>query len=319
MRAAVCSCLSDDLSGLALVDAWPEPPPPGAHEVQVVVSHVSLNFPDWLMLQGGYQYRPDLPFIPGTEAAGEVIAAGPGAEALLGQVVMLGGRSGMMAERITLPVRSVRPIPAGLSLAEAAAFTVGALTAWVGLVERGRVAAGERVLVTGAGGGMGRVAVQLAAHLGAYVVALASSPARLQLARAAGAHEALLVDRERPEIPLRDIDLVFDPVAGPLVLPLVKALRRGGRYAIIGFTGGRGPPVPLNRLLLKEIELVGVRAGEQGRQDPAAGVRHIAEIDARAVHMRPHIGLELPLGSVREAFAAMGAGQIDGKCVICIN
>ncbi|WP_353198512.1 zinc-binding dehydrogenase [Sandarakinorhabdus sp.] len=316
MRAAVCSRLSDDLSGLALVDDWPEPPAPGPGEVQVAVSHVSLNFPDWLMLQGGYQYKPDLPFIPGTEATGQVVAAGAGAEALLGQHVMLGGRSGMMAERVTLKAGSVRAVPAGLSLAEAAAFTVGALTAWVGLVERGRIAAGERVLVTGAGGGMGRVAVQLAVHMGAHVVALASSPARLQLAREAGAHEAFLVDRETPDIPLRDIDLVFDPVAGPLVLPLVKCLRRGGRYAIIGFVGGRGPAVPLNRLLLKEIELVGVRAGEQGRQDPAAGVRHIAEIDARAVHMRPHIGLELPLAAVRDAFVAMGAGRIDGKCVI---
>uniref|UniRef100_UPI0013DD62B7 zinc-binding dehydrogenase n=1 Tax=Sandarakinorhabdus rubra TaxID=2672568 RepID=UPI0013DD62B7 len=203
-----------------------------------------------------------------------------------------------------------------LSLAEAAAFTVGALTAWVGLIERGRLKAGERVLVTGAGGGMGRVAVQLASHMGAHVVAVASSESRLQLARAAGAHEAILIDRDTPEIPVRDIDLVFDPVAGTLVLPLLKTLRRGGRYAIIGFVGGRGPSVPLNRLLLKEITLIGVRAGEQGRQDPAAGARHMAAIDAHAAHLRPHIGLELPLAQVHEAFAAMGAGRIDGKCVI---
>lgn len=318
MRAAVCSTLSPDLSGLALHDDWPEPPAPGPGEVQVAVSHASLNFPDFLMLQGGYQYKPDLPFIPGTEGTGTVIAAGDGAEAWLGQAVMLGARSGLMAERITLPARGLRTVPAGLSMAEAAAFTVGALTAWVGLVERGRIKAGERVLVTGAGGGMGRVAVQLAVHMGAEVVALASSEARLQLARDAGAHELLLVDRESPQIPVKDIDLVFDPVAGPLVLPLVKCLRRGGRYAIIGFVGGRGLPVPLNRLLLKEIELVGVRAGEQGRQDPAAGARHLREIDARAVHMRPHIGLDVPLGEVKAAFAAMGDGRISGKCVIRI-
>lgn len=318
MRAAVCSALSPDLSGLALHDDWPEPPPPGANEVLVAVRHASLNFPDWLMLQGGYQFKPDLPFIPGTEGTGTVIAAGPGAEGWLGQAVMLGARSGLMAERITLAARGLRPVPAGLSLAQAAAFTVGALTAWVGLVERGRLKAGERVLVTGAGGGMGLAAVQLAVHLGAQVVAAASSPARLQLARDAGAHEALLVDRDHPEIPVRDIDLVFDPVAGPLVLPLVKCLRRGGRYAIIGFVGGRGHPVPLNRLLLKEIELVGVRAGEQGRQDSAAGQRHLREIDARAVHMPPHIGLELPLAEAKAAFAAMGAGQINGKCVISL-
>jgi NADPH2:quinone reductase len=204
-------------------------------------------------------------------------------------------------------------------MAEAAAFTVGALTAWVGLVERGRLQPGERVLVTGAGGGMGRAAVQLAAHMGGHVVAVASSEARLQLAREAGAQEAYLVDREHPQIPVKDIDLVFDPVAGPLVMPLVKCLRRGGRYAIIGFVGGRGESVPLNRLLLKEIALIGVRAGEQGRQDPAAGVRHIQEIDARAGFMKPHIGLELPLSEAREAFAAMGEGRIDGKCVIRVS
>jgi NADPH:quinone reductase len=318
MRAAVCSALSPDLSGLALHEDWPEPPAPARQEVLVAVSHASLNFPDFLMLQGGYQYKPDLPFIPGTEGTGTVIAAGDGAEAWLGQAVMLGARSGLMAERIVVPAKGLRPVPAGLSMAEAAAFTVGALTAWVGLVERGRIKAGERVLVTGAGGGMGRVAVQLAVHMGAEVVAVASSQARLQLAKEAGAHETLLVDRETPVIPVKDIDLVFDPVAGPMVLPLVKCLRRGGRYAIIGFVGGRGDAVPLNRLLLKEIELVGVRAGEQGRQDPAAGARHLREIDARAAHMQPHIGLELPLGEVKAAFAAMGEGRIDGKCVIRI-
>ncbi len=318
MRAAVCSTLSPDLSGLALHDDWPDPPLLGPGEVLVAVSHASLNFPDYLMLQGGYQFKPELPFIPGTEGSGTVIAAGPGAEALVGQAVMLGARSGLMAERITLSARGLRPVPEGLSMAEAAAFTVGALTAWVGLVERGRLQPGERVLVTGAGGGMGRAAVQLAVHMGAHVVAVASTEARLAQAKAAGAHELILIDRANPVIPEKDIDLVFDPVAGPLVMPLVKSLRRRGRYAIIGFVGGRGGSVPLNRLLLKEIALIGVRAGEQGRQDPAAGVRHIQEIDARAVYMKPHIGLELPLSDVRSAFAAMGEGRIDGKCVIRI-
>lgn len=318
MRAAVCSTLSPDLSGLALHDDWLEPPAPGPGEVLVAVSYASLNFPDYLMLQGGYQYKPELPFIPGTEGSGTVIAAGPGAEALVGQAVMLGARSGLMAERITLPARGLRPVPVGLSMAEAAAFTVGALTAWVGLVERGRLQPGERVLVTGAGGGMGRAAVQLAVHMGAHVVAVASTEARLAQAKAAGAHELILIDRANPVILEQDIDLVFDPVAGPLVMPLVKSLGRGGRYAIIGFVGGRGDSVPLNRLLLKEIALIGVRAGEQGRQDPASGVRHIQEIDARAVHMKPHIGLELPLSDVRSAFAVMGEGRIDGKCVIRI-
>ena len=161
MRAAVCSTLSPDLSGLALHDNWPEPHAPGPGEVLVAVSHASLNFPDYLMLQGGYQFKPELPFIPGTEGSGTVIADGPGAEALLGKAVMLGARSGLMAERITLPARGLRPVPQGLTMAEAAAFTVGALTAWVGLVERGRLQPGEGVLVTGAGGGWGRALISI--------------------------------------------------------------------------------------------------------------------------------------------------------------
>ncbi|WP_310497186.1 NADPH:quinone oxidoreductase family protein [Sandarakinorhabdus sp.] len=319
MRALVCHHLSDDRSGLRLESSWPEPPAPLAGEVTVAVHVAGLNYPDYLMLSGGYQFRPELPFVPGTEGCGTIIAAGPGAETLLGARVMIGGRQGCFAERITVSARQVRPVPGMLGDAEAASFTAGALTAWVGLMVRGRLKAGERVLISGAGGGMGRVAVQLARHEGAHVVAVASTPERLALGIAAGAHDGVLIDRAAPEIALRDIDLVFDPVGGPLAPVLLRTLRRGGRYAIIGFTAGRPAPVPLNRLLLKEVELIGVRAGEQGRQDPAAGAQHIREIDARADALRPHIGLSVALADAEIALAAMGAGTLDGKAVVAIN
>jgi len=206
MRALVCRALAEDRSGLHFEGDWADPLPPGPGEVTVAIGYASLNFPDLLMLSGRYQFKPDLPFVPGTEASGAVIATGTGAEALLGRTVIIGAR-GCFAERITVPAVAVRPIPPGLSLAEAAAFTVGALTAWVGLMVRGRLKAGERVLVTGAGGGMGLAGVALAASEGAEVVAVASSPDRLALARAAGAHETLLIDRAAPEITRRDIIL----------------------------------------------------------------------------------------------------------------
>jgi NADPH2:quinone reductase len=318
MRALVCHHLSDDRSGLRFESDWPEPPPPGAGEVLVALSHASLNFPDLLMLSGGYQFKPDVPFVPGSEAAGIVVAAGAGAEALVGQQVIVGAR-GCFAERVTIPATAVRPLPPGLSPAEASAFTVGALTAWVGLMLRGRLKAGERVLVTGAGGGMGLAAVALAASEGAEVVAVASSAERLELARRAGAHDLIQIDRTAPEIPRKDIDIVFDPVGGALAMPAIRTLARGGRYLIIGFAGGRPDPFPLNRALIKEIEVIGVRAGEQGRQRPETAAGFISAIDARAAALRPPIGLELPLEQGEAAFAAMASGRLAGKAVLTIG
>jgi NADPH2:quinone reductase len=318
MHALVCHHLSEDRSGLRLEHDWPEPPSPGPGEVLVALSHASLNFPDLLMLSGGYQFKPELPFVPGSEAAGTVAAAGAGAEALVGQQVIVGAR-GCFAERVTVPVSAVRPVPPDLSRAEASAFTIGALTAWVGLMVRGRLRPGERVLVTGAGGGMGLAAVALAASEGAKVVAVASSPERLELARRAGAHELMQIDRAAPDIGRKDIDVVFDPVGGALAMPAIRTLARGGRYLIIGFAGGRPDPFPLNRALIKEIEIIGVRAGEQGRQRPDTAAGFIAAIDARAAALRPPIGLELPLQQGEAAFAAMASGALLGKAVLTIG
>jgi NADPH:quinone reductase len=316
MRALVCHHLADDRSGLHFETVWPDPPAPGPGEVQVAITATALNFPDLLMLSGGYQFRPETPFIPGTEASGTIIATGPGVALAAGARVILGARGGCFAERMTLPATSVRPIPKGLSGPEAAAFTVGALTAWVGLVERGRLRPGEHVLVTGAGGGMGLAAVALAASLGAQVTAIASTTDRLEAARRAGAHHLVEIERSAPTLYVKGIDLVFDPVGGALALPALRTLRRGGRFLIIGFTGGRPAPLPLNRVLLGEIEVIGVRAGEQGRQDPVAGRAHIAAIDGLAHKLRPQIGLTLPLAHGGDAFAAMAAGTLVGKAVL---
>ncbi len=317
MRALVCHHLSADRSGLRFEPDWPPPLPPGPGQVTVAVGHAALNFPDVLMLSGGYQAKPAMPFIPGTEAVGRIVAAGPDGIDRIGERVIVGGL-GCLAECITVPASAARPVPVGLDDAEAAGFTVGALTAWVGLMTRGRLRAGERVLVTGAGGGMGLAAVALAADAGAHVVAAASSAERLAAAQAAGAHELLLIDRAAPGFDARDIDVVFDPVGGALCHPAMRTLRRGGRYLVIGFAGGMPPPFPLNRALLKEIEVVGVRAGEAGRQAPAAGRAHIAAIDARAAALKPLVGLTVPLEQAEVAFAAMANGTLVGKAIIRI-
>jgi NADPH2:quinone reductase len=186
--------------------------------------------------------------------------------------------------------------------------------------DSGRLEAGERLLVLGAGGGMGLAAVATGAALGAHVVAAAAGPDKLAAARAAGAHETLLLDRTAPDLASVKgrCNLVFDPVGGALVLPALAALAWGGRYLVIGFVGGPPVALPLNRVLLKGVSVIGVRAGETGRRDPEAGRRHIHAIDAlaEAGRLRPHVGLELPFAAAPEAFAALAAGTLIGKAII---
>lgn len=308
------------LEALRLRDC-PAAPAPGPGEVTVAMMGVGLNYPDLLMLSGGYQYRPPLPFVPGMEGVGRVLAVGEGLSGdLLGHRLLIGSRTGLLAEAVTLPLAQLREVPEALSDAQAAAFTTGALTAWVALAARGRLAAGEHCLVLGAGGGMGLAAVAMAKALGAEVTAAASSDAKLEAARAAGADRLVRLSRDAPDLPdLKGAcDLVFDPVGGAAVLPALRTLRWGGRYLVIGFVAGAPVRVPTNLALLKGLEILGVRAGEAGRQDPALGRRALAEIDRIAARgaLNPHVGLEVPFDRAPDAFRAMAEGRLVGKAVI---
>jgi NADPH2:quinone reductase len=298
-----------------------DPPAPAAGEALVEMVAVGLNYPDLLMLSGGYQYRPPLPFTPGMEGVGRITAVGEGVSAdLLGQRMLVGGRSGLLAEQLTLPLSSLRAVPEALGDIEAAAFTTGALTAWVALAVRGRLKPGEELLVLGAGGGMGLAAVAMGAALGARVTAVASTPEKRAAALAAGAHAVLGTDRQQPDFSTLKgrVDLLFDPVGGPAVLPALRSLRWGGRYLVIGFVAGAPVAVPTNVALLKGLEIVGVRAGEAGRQDPAIGREAIATIDRLAAEGRlhPHVGLETAFEAAPDAFRAMADGRLTGKAVI---
>ncbi|BBE35038.1 NADPH:quinone oxidoreductase family protein [Sphingosinicella microcystinivorans] len=320
MKAWVCHALSGDRAGLRFETEWPDAPPPASGEVRVALTAAGLNFPDLLMLSGGYQFKPALPFVPGVEGVGVLTHTGAGVDpSLLGRRVVVRARSGCLGETITLDAGQVRLAPDGFSDAEAASYGVGALTAWVGLVERGRLMQGETLLVTGAGGGMGLAAVALGKACGAHVIAAASGEAKLAAARTAGADETVaLADLST----LKDrIDVVFDPVGGALFASAVRTLRWNGRYLLIGFAGGIPKPFALNYALIKGIEIVGVRAGEFGRRDPEGGSRASAAIDALVAssRYRPFIGMEVPLERADEAFAAMAAGALIGKAVVRIR
>jgi len=311
------------ISALSLVETG-EPAAPGPGEATVEMIAVGLNYPDLLMLTGRYQYKPPLPFTPGMEGVGRVVALGEGISGdLLGTRVLVGGRTGLLAERTTLPLENLRPAPEALSDEQAAGFTTGALTAWVALAVRGRIKAGEHLLVLGAGGGMGLSAVSVGRALGATVTAAASTADKRALAMAAGAHAAVEAARISPDFAnlKGSCDIVFDPVGGALVQPALKTLRWGGRYLVVGFTGGPPVGLPTNVALLKGIELLGVRAGEYGRQDPDAGRRHIAAIDRLAANdgFRPQVGLVVPFEQAPIAFQSMQAGVLAGKAIIRIG
>lgn len=324
-RAGLKAWVIERLDGIEALDLRdvPDPAPPGPGEVTVAVSAVGLNYPDLLMLSGGYQYRPPLPFTPGMEGVGRIAAVGEGVSGdLLGHRLLLGGRTGLLAEQVTMPLSALREVPEALDDPEAAGFTTGALTAWVALVPRGRLQPGEHVLVLGAGGGMGLAAVSMAKALGARVTAAASSDAKLAAAERAGADALLRLDRAAPDLSALKgaVDLLFDPVGGPAVLPALKTLRWGGRYLVIGFVAGAPERVPTNLALLKGIEILGVRAGEAGRQDPALGRRAMHEIDriAGQGHLRPIVGLQVPFADAPRAFRAMQDGSLVGKAVVRI-
>jgi NADPH2:quinone reductase len=319
LRAWVCHELTADRGGLRFHPDWRDPPEPGPNQLRVRLAAAAINYPDLLMLSGGYQFRPELPFIPGVEACGIIDEVGEGLLGdLIGERVIVGTRSGCLAELITVDAAQVRPVPAGLHDDEAAAHSVGTLTAYVSLAVRGRVQAGERVLVLGAGGGVGLAAVGTAKALGATVIAATGDAGKAEVIRAAGADEVLTLDRAVPDLSAFKgaIDVVYDPVGGAAFAPALATLAWNGRYLLVGFVAGQPAPPATNRLLLKGIEIIGVRAGEHGRRDPAAGAAAQRAIDALAEGgLRPHVGMKLPLERADELFAAMAEGAVVGKAV----
>ncbi len=252
---------------LELADLPRQPLRPG--EVRIAVHAAGVNFPDVLQVAGEYQHKPPLPFVPGFEAAGEIIETAPDVtDWRTGDAVLL-RTAASYAEELVAPAAALLPKPAGWSWAEAAAFPVCASTAWIALLWRGRLTRGETLLVLGAGGGTGLAAVTLGAQSGTRVIAVASTPEKRAAAQQAGA--ALCIDpaMEGWEKTVQ-ADVVFDPVGGEIFPMAWRALKPGGRWLVVGFAGG-GIPRPLaNRLLLKEAELIGVRAGEQARRVPEA-------------------------------------------------
>lgn len=327
-RAWICTALREDFGGLQLSAQPHARCPPG--QVRVRVFAAALNFPDLLMAQGRYQHRPALPFVAGMECAGEVVeAASDVAWPAVADKVCFGAHNGAFNEELLCPPSALRPLPAGFSMAEGAAYGVAALTAWVALVRRGALQRGETLLVHGASGGTGLAAVQLGHHLGASVIASGSSADKLAVARTAGAAHTLQVaagakglsDAVKALTAGRGADVIFDPVGGDVFDASLHCTAWGGRLLVVGFASGRIGSVSANLPLIKGFALIGVRAGEYARRDPEAGLQNRQAVEALAAQglFRPHIGARFAFEQLPDAYRAMAARRVAGKIVIDVD
>jgi NADPH2:quinone reductase len=324
MRAWVCEALTGR-DGLRLRENWLEPMA-GRGQVVVAVRAAALNFPDLLMLEGRYQHRAEPPYVPGLEAAGEVIACGPGVDpAWLQRRVILAAR-GTLAERVVVGLEDIVPMPAAWSFSTAAAFRVVGVTAYHALVQRTRLRAAETLLVNGASGGTGHMAVKLGKALGARVIATTSDPAKSGAIRGFGADavvelaDADVVGAIKRAAGGRGVDVVFDPVGGAAFEAALKASGFGARIAVVGFTSGGANSVATNYALIKGLSILGIRAGEAARQDATIAHAYRTDLmDLAGTHdLRPHVGSIVPFADARTAFDALADRRVIGKVVVAI-
>lgn len=275
MRAWQVQSAGEPIDVLHLVDV--EPPKPGLGQVRIRVTAAGIGLPDVFMCRGTYPLTPPLPFTSGQEATGVVTAVGEGVDLTIGTRIMcvtafwLG--HGSFADECLAAADSVFPIPDGLTDAQAAGFWIPHLTAWIGLVDRGRLAEGNRLAVLGAAGGSGIAAVQLGHALGAHVVAVVSDAERAAFCRNLGA-DATVIHGDGPvAAALRDatgghgVDVIYDPVGGQLAEDSAQALARHGRLLAVGFASGTWPVIPAHELVVTNTALVGVFAGGYGREE----------------------------------------------------
>ncbi|MEV7863778.1 NADPH:quinone oxidoreductase family protein [Streptomyces hirsutus] len=311
--------------GLVLADV--ARPPERDDQVLMAVEAVGINFPDLLLTKGTYQYKPELPTVPGCELAGRVESAPAGSGFTAGDKVAGFVWSGAFAEYAGVPLHSIAPIPAGLSVEEAAGTMVNYHTALFALQHRGGLEAGENVLVMGAAGGVGTAAIQVARGLGAHVVAGVSSEKRIGIARQAGAHEVLLLKEGfAPEVRDlsaggRGIDVVVDPVGSWLFSEALRTLEPDGRIIVIGFAAGDIPSVAVNRVLLRNISVVGAAYGAFHDLDHGLMARQtetLADLVA-AGHVRPVIEGVYDFEGLPELLLKLDRGEVAGKAVVSLR
>jgi NADPH:quinone reductase len=303
-------------------------PRPGDGEVVISVKAASVNFPDVLIIQNKYQFKPPLPFSPGSELAGVVKEVGAGVQGFKpGDRVMAFTTYGAFAEEVKTEASRLLPLPGKMDFVTGAAFLLTYGTTDHALRDRAALAAGETLLVLGAAGGVGLAAVEIGKALGARVIACASSEDKLAVCREHGADATInyadedLRERVKALTEGRGVDVVYDPVGGAYSEPAFRSIAWRGRHLVVGFAAGEIPKLPLNLALLKGAAVVGVFWGDFARREPqrfAASVGQLIKWFGEG-RLRPHVSQTLPLEKAAEALKIMAARQVKGKLVLTVG
>ena len=331
VKSVLCRQINDDIGTVELTEI--DLPSPGPGEICVRLKACAVNFPDLLMIQGKYQFHPPLPFAPGTEAAGEVEAIGAGVSGYAeGDSVIVSMRFGGFSEAIIVSESEVKKMPENMTYAQAASYQTAYLTAYVALFRRGDLQSGESLLVHGATGGVGMAAVDLGQYFGARVIATGGTDKKLEVVKSRGKVETInytladgslggFKDKVKSLTQGKGADVIYDPVGGDVFDESMRCINWGGRILTIGFTSGRWPLAPVNLILIKQISVIGVRAGEYGRQDPVRGKENTDEIHRLAEEglISPHVSHALPLERAIDAMRLLEKREVIGKAVVTMN
>ncbi len=300
-------------------------PEPGSGQVRVAVHAAGVNFPDTLIIQGKYQFKPDLPFSPGGEVAGVVSKLGSEVTGYrVGDRVIAATTWGGYAEEVVADAQRLIPMPDAMGFESAAALVLTYGTSQHALKDRAELKPGETLLVLGAAGGVGLAAIEIGKAMGARVIAAASSTDKLATCREHGADETInyasedLRERIKALTGGRGVDVVYDPVGGDFTEPALRSMAWRGRFLVVGFAAGKIPSIALNLTLLKGCSIVGVFWGAFTRNEPQNSARNLQELLAwfEAGKVRPHISAAYPLERAAEALHDLLERRVQGKVVL---
>ena len=322
MQAWICN----ELSGPDALTWQASPSPePGLGEVRVAIKAASLNFPDLLIVQGKYQMKPPLPFVPGAEFSGVVEAVGEGVKHLsVGSHVAGFAGTGGFGTHTIANAAVLMPLPDAFSFEDGAAFLCTYGTTYHALMDRAALKPGETVLVLGAAGGVGTAAIQIAKAAGAKVIAAASTDEKCALCQALGADATINYSTHNLRDELKTLtdgkgpDVIYDPVGGDITEAAFRSIAWRGRLLVVGFATGTIPALPLNLALLKGASIMGVFWGEFARREPQNNAACLMQLAAWYMQgkIKPVIEHKLPMSQLKEAFALMGSRQVRGKVVL---